>query len=121
MNLFERSNILGETLKQIVAMPENSLNEMIDKYVEMNLAHPFMEGNGRSTRIWLDLILKKQLQKCVDWSKIGKQDYMQAMMLSPTNSNRLKSLVTKALTDQIHDREMYLKGIDYSYYYEEND
>lgn len=118
---FAVSHFLGETLRQIEAMPENSLDEIIDKYVEMNVAHPFMEGNGRSTRIWLDLILKKQLQKCVDWSKIGKQDYMQALMLSPTNSTQLKSLVTNALTDQIHDREMYLKGIDYSYYYEEND
>ncbi len=111
---------LGNTLKQIEAMPETTFDEIVNKYVEMNIAHPFMEGNGRSTRIWLDLILKKRLKKCVDWSKISKQDYMNAMMLSPTKSSVLKTLLEKALTTKINDREMFMKGIDYSYYFEEN-
>ena len=118
---FAVSQFLGETLKQIEEMPETTFDDIVDKYVEMNIAHPFMEGNGRSTRIWLDLILKKRLKKCVDWSKISKSDYMNAMMLSPTKSSVLKSLLEKALTNKINDREMFLKGIDYSYYYEEND
>ena len=117
---FAAAHFLGDTLKKIEAMPESTFDEIVDKYVEMNIAHPFLEGNGRSTRIWLDLILKKRLKKCVDWSKIGKQDYMNAMMLSPTKSSVLKLLLSQALTDKINDREMYLKGIDYSYYYEEN-
>jgi cell filamentation protein len=117
---FAVSRFLGETLKQIEAMPENTFDEIANKYVEMNIAHPFMEGNGRSTRIWLDLILKKRLKKCVDWSIISKRDYMNAMMLSPTKSSVLKSLLQNALTNKINDREMYMKGIDYSYYYEEN-
>jgi len=112
---------LDNTLKQIEVMPETSFVEIVEKYVEMNIAHPFMEGNGRSTRIWLDLILKKRLKKCVDWSKIGKTEYMNAMKLSPTNSVKLKSLLENALTNKINDREMYMKGIDYSYYYEEDD
>jgi cell filamentation protein len=87
----------------------------------MNIAHPFMEGNGRSTRIWLDLILKKRLKKCIDWSKISKRDYMEAMKQSPINSNALKTLLKNALTDKINDRETFMKGIDYSYYYEENE
>jgi cell filamentation protein len=86
----------------------------------MNIAHPFMEGNGRATRIWLDLILKKRLKSCVDWSKIGKADYMNAMTKSPADSRVLKKLLKNALTDEINSREMYMKGIDYSYYYEEN-
>jgi cell filamentation protein len=118
---FAVSRFLEETLKQIEAMPETTFDEIVDKYVEMNIAHPFMEGNGRSTRIWLDLILKKRLKKCVDWSKIGKSDYMKAMTLSPTNSSLLKTLLNNALTTKINDREMFMKGIDYSYYYEEND
>jgi cell filamentation protein len=118
---FATSHFLGETLKQIEAMPETTFDEIANKYVEMNIAHPFMEGNGRSARIWLDLILKKHLKKCVDWSKIGKSDYMNAMMQSPTNSSLLKKLLANALTNKINDREMYMKGIDYSYYYEEND
>jgi cell filamentation protein len=111
---------LGNTLKQIEAMPETTFDEIVNKYVEMNIAHPFMDGNGRSTRIWLDLILKKRLKKCVDWSKISKRDYINAMMLSPTKSSVLKTLLEKALTTKINDREMFMKGIDYSYYYEEN-
>jgi cell filamentation protein len=118
---FAVSRFLGDTLKQIEAMPETTFDEIVDKYVEMNIAHPFMEGNGRTTRIWLDLMLKKHLRKCVDWSKINKQDYMNAMMLSPTNSNILKTLLDNALTIKIGDREMFMRGIDYSYYYEEND
>ena len=117
---FAVSRFLVETLKQIEAMPETTFDEIIMKYVEMNIAHPFMDGNGRSARIWLDLILKKSINKCVDWSKISKQDYMNAMKLSPTKSNVLKSLLEKALTTKINDREMFIKGIDYSYYYEEN-
>lgn len=96
------------------------LDEIVAKYVGMNVAHPFMEGNGRSTRIWLDLILKKQLKKCVDWSKIGKTEYMNAMVKSPVNSSTLKKLLKSALTTEIDSREMFLRGIDYSYYYEEN-
>ncbi len=118
---FAVSHFLGNTLKQIEDMPENTFDEIVNKYVEMNIAHPFMEGNGRSARIWLDLILKKRLKKCVDWSRITKLDYMNAMMQSPTNSSILKTLLNNALTTKINDREMYMKGIDYSYYYEEND
>lgn len=118
---FAVSHFLGNTLKEIQAMPETTFDEIVNKYVEMNIAHPFMEGNGRSARIWLDLILKKQMKKCVDWSKISKADYMNAMMLSPRKSDVLKMHLNNALTDKINDREMYMKGIDYSYYYEEND
>jgi cell filamentation protein len=118
---FAVSQFLGETLKQIEEMPETTFDNIVEKYIEMNIVHPFMEGNGRSTRIWLDLILKKRLNKCVEWSKISKSDYMNAMMLSPTKKSVLKSLLEQALTNKINDREMFLKGIDYSYYYEEND
>ena len=118
---FAVSHFLGDTLKQIEAMPETTFDEIVNKYVEMNIAHPFMEGNGRSARIWLDLILKKRLKKCVDWSKISKPDYMNAMMLSPTKNSVLKTLLNNSLTTKINDREMFMKGIDYSYYYEEND
>lgn len=118
---FAVSHFLGETLKQIEEMPEITFDQIVEKYVEMNVAHPFMEGNGRSTRIWLDLILKKRLKKCVDWSKISKMDYMNAMILSSTKSDTLKDLLKKSLTNKINDREMFMKGIDYSYYYEEND
>ena len=102
-------------------MPENTFDEIVDKYVEMNMAHPFMEGNGRSTRIWLDLIFKKRMKKCVDWSQINKKDYLSAMVQSSTDSTKLKSLLRNALTDKINDRETFMKGIDYSYYYEENE
>ena len=118
---FAMAQFLDNTLKQIEGMPENSFVEIVDKYVEMNIAHPFMEGNGRSTRIWLDLILKKRLKKCVDWSKINKNDYMNAMVKSSANSTELKGLLKNALTDEIDSREMFMKGIDYSYYYEENE
>lgn len=118
---FAVSHFLGNTLKEIEQMPENMFDEIVDKYVEMNITHPFMEGNGRSTRIWLDLILKKNLKKCVDWSKIGKAEYMNAMIKSATNSANIKHLLKNALTDEIDSREMFRKGIDYSYYYEENE
>ena len=110
---------LNEALANIDKMSENSFDEIVDKYVEMNVAHPFMEGNGRSTRIWLDLILKKRLKKCVDWSKIGKKEYLQAMVESRSDSTKIRKLLKNALTDKIDDREMFMKGIDYSYYYEE--
>lgn len=106
-------------LKTIDQMPENTFDEIVDKYVEMNVAHPFMEGNGRSTRIWLDLILKKRLRKCIDWSKIAKNDYLQAMTESAVNSDKIRTLLHNALTDRIDDRELFMKGIDYSYYYEQ--
>lgn len=117
---FAVSQFLGDTLKQIEEMPENTFDEIVEKYVEMNIAHPFMEGNGRSTRIWLDLILKKRLKKSVDWSKISKTDYMNAMVKSAINISTIKKLLKNAITDQINSREMFMKGIDYSYYYEEN-
>ena len=116
---FAVSRFLGDTLKKIEAMPETTFDEIVDKYIEMNIAHPFMEGNGRSARIWLNLILKKRLRKCVDWSKIGKTDYMKAMVQSPADSKSLKKLLKNALTTEINSREMFMKGIDYSYYYEE--
>ena len=116
---FAPVQFLDQTLKDIEAMPENAFDEIIDKYVEMNIAHPFMEGNGRSTRIWLDLILKKNLAKCVDWSQIEKQEYLDAMKHSTIDSSEIKRLIKAALTDKINDREMFMKGIDYSYYYEQ--
>jgi len=111
---------LPEQLKMIERMPEDTLEQILDKYVEMNVAHPFMEGNGRSTRIWLDLMLKARLGRCVDWSMIDKTDYLSAMTESVADATRIKALLAGALTDKINDREMFLKGIDYSYYYEEN-
>lgn len=118
---FATSHFLGETLRQIDKMPESTFDEIIDKYVEMNIAHPFMEGNGRSTRIWLDLLLKKHLKKCVDWSQISKENYMNAMKESPIDTKNIKRLINESLTDKIDDREMFIKGIDYSYYYEQDD
>ena len=109
------------TLQTIEQMPETSFDEIMDKYVEMNVAHPFMEGNGRSTRIWLDLMLKRSLKRCVDWSQIDKNDYLTAMRESVADSTHIKALVKAALTTKIDDREMFMKGIDYSYYYEQND
>jgi cell filamentation protein len=110
---------LKKTLQQIDALPQSTLEEIILKYAEMNKAHPFMEGNGRSTRIWLDLMLKKHLKKCVDWSKISKENYMNATIISTLDSSVLKQVIAAALTTKINDREMFMKGIDYSYYYEE--
>lgn len=109
------------TLQVIERMPETSFDEIMDKYVEMNVAHPFMEGNGRSTRIWLDLMLKRSLKLCVDWSQIDKNEYLVAMRQSVSDSSHIKQLVKPALTTKIDDREMFMKGIDYSYYYEQND
>ena len=117
---FAMAQHLDNTLRQIEQMPENTFDEIVEKYVEMNVAHPFMEGNGRSTRIWLDLILKKRLKKCVDWSKIGKNDYLNAMVKSTTDSTIIKNLLSNALTDEINSHEVFMKGVDYSYYYEEN-
>ena len=108
-------------LANIENMPESTFDEIINKYVEMNVAHPFMEGNGRSTRIWLDLMLKRTLKKCIDWSQVNKNGYLEAMRESVVDSRKLKSLLEVALTDKINDREMFMKGIDYSYYYEEED
>lgn len=108
-------------LPAIEAMPETTFDEIVDKYVEMNIAHPFMEGNGRSTRIWLDLMLKRTLKRCVDWSQIDKSAYLDAMRKSATDASALKALLNGALTAKIDDREMFMKGIDYSYYYESDD
>lgn len=103
----------------IERMPETTIDEIADKYVEMNVVHPFMEGNGRSTRIWLDLMLRRSLKLCVDWSRIDKNEYLTAMRESVIDSTHIKALLKGALTDKINDREMFMKGIDYSYYYEE--
>ena len=119
--LFCRAEYLHYNLSQIEQMPQNTFDEIVDKYVEMNIAHPFMEGNGRSTRIWLDLIFKHSLKQCVDWSKIDKKAYLTAMHAGTTDASYIKSLLRNAMTDQIHDREIFMKGIDYSYYYEQVD
>ena len=116
---FASAMYLIDILPKIDNMPENSFDEIIAKYVEMNIAHPFMEGNGRSMRIWLDLILKKNLKKCIDWSKVGKSAYLSAMERSPVNDLEIRELLRPALTDKINDRDVYMKGIDRSYYYEE--
>ena len=109
---------LRAALDSIDAMPQSTFDEIIEKYVEMNVAHPFREGNGRSTRIWLDAILKKELHQVIDWSKVGKEDYLLAMERSPIKDLEIKALLRAALTDQINDREVYMKGIDASYHYE---
>ncbi len=116
---FAPAAFLQQSLSAIEAMPEDSFELIIDKYTEMNVAHPFREGNGRATRIWLDLMLKKRLRRCVDWSKVNKCDYLAAMEHSVANNNPIKQLLRQALTDKVDDREMFMKGIDYSYYYEE--
>jgi len=109
---------LEASLKHIDAMPQSTFDEIVEKYVEMNVAHPFREGNGRATRIWLDLILKRELQLVVDWNQVDKEDYLSAMQRSPVKDVEIKALLKQALTDQIHDRELFMKGIDVSYYYE---
>ena len=109
---------LLDALKQIERMPQSTFDEIIEKYVEMNVAHPFREGNGRSTRIWLDLILKKELQLVIDWSKVNKEDYLSAMERSPIKDLEIKFLLKNALIEHIDDREVYMKGIDASYMYE---
>lgn len=116
---FAMVQYLPASLSTIERMPETTFDEIMDKYVEMNVAHPFMEGNGRSTRIWLDMMLKRSLKLCVDWSNVGKSEYMDAMVASVVDSASIKNLIRPALTDRIADREMFMKGIDYSYYYEE--
>ena len=118
---FANALFLTENLKKVEAMPETTFDEIIAKYVEMNVVHPFLEGNGRSTRIWLDLMLKKSLKQCVDWSQVNKNDYLAAMRESVSDGARLKELLRDALTDRIDDREVFMKGIDYSYYYESED
>ena len=116
---FALAQFLSNTLKTIENMPETTFVEIADKYVEMNVAHPFMEGNGRSMRIWLDLMFKKNLKLCVDWSRINKKDYLSAMEKSVSEPSPIKALLHSALTDKINDREMFMKGVDYSYYYEQ--
>lgn len=118
---FAMVHYLPATLETIERMPENTFDEIVDKYVEMNVAHPFREGNGRSTRIWLDLMLKKHLGQCIDWSSVSKKAYLETMTASVADSMAIRDLLRPALTDQINDREMFMKGIDYSYYYEEED
>ena len=118
---FANGDFLPQVLTDIDNMPDDTFDEIVDKYIEMNIAHPFMEGNGRSTRIWLDLLLKDRLSKCIDWSKIEKKNYLEAMVASVDDSKPIHKLLDNALTDNIDDRELFLKGIDYSYYYEEED
>ena len=118
---FASAVYLVNGLEEIKKMPETTFEEIIKKYVEMNIAHPFMEGNGRSTRVWLDQILKKNIGQCVDWSLVHKNDYFSAMLRSPVNDLELRELLRPALTDKIDDREVFMKGIEQSYYYEEPD
>ena len=115
---FASAMYLQDVLNKIDQMPQNNFEEIIEKYVEMNIAHPFREGNGRSTRIWLDMILKKELNKVVDWSMIDKEDYLLAMQRSPVKDTEIKLLIKQALTEKINDREVYMKGLDTSYEYE---
>ena len=116
---FAPAMYLKDTLRTIDQMPENTYDEIIKKYVEMNVAHPFKEGNGRATRIWLDQILKTRLGKCIDWSKVSKSEYLSAMERSPINDLEIKTLLESALTSDINDREVYMKGIQASYSYED--
>ena len=109
---------LQAAVENIEKMPQSTFDEIIEKYVEMNIAHPFREGNGRSTRIWLDIILKRELNMVVDWSNVEKEDYLLAMERSPIKDIEIKFILKNALTDKINDREVYMKGIDHSYYYE---
>ncbi|MGL4607512.1 MAG: protein adenylyltransferase Fic [Eubacteriaceae bacterium] len=118
---FASAIYLNESLMKIEKMPENTFDEIILKYVEMNIAHPFLEGNGRSGRIWLDLIFRKNLKMCIDWSSVDKWVYLSAMERSPINELEIKILIQNALTDAIQSREIFMKGIDQSYYYETED
>ena len=115
---FASAMYLEEALKKVDQMPQTNFDEIIEKYIEMNIAHPFREGNGRSTRIWLDMILKKEMRKVIDWSKVNKEDYLLAMERSRIKNTEIKILLKEALTDKINDREVYMKGIDASYNYE---
>ena len=117
--MFANALHLPSILNDIDKMPENTIGQIVDKYVEMNIAHPFMEGNGRATRIWLDQILIRSLKKCVDWSKIDKKEYLDAMSVSPSSSKQIFILIKNSLTSDFENRELIIKGIDYSYYYEE--
>lgn len=117
--VFANGDFLPQTLIQIDKMPQSTFNEIVEKYIEMNIAHPFMEGNGRATRIWLDLIFIKELKQCIDWSKIDKKDYFDAMKDSPVSDIKIKALLKAALSDEIDNRELFMKGINTSYYYEE--
>ena len=118
---FCRAQYLHQALRDIERMPDDTFDQIVLKYVEMNVAHPFMEGNGRSMRLWLDLLLANRIGRCVDWSKIAKKDYLNAMIISATDPTLLRNILFNALTDKIDDRETFLKGIDYSYYYEQED
>ena len=118
---FAMAQYLPQTLSSIEKMPEDTFDQIVDKYVEMNIAHPFREGNGRSTRIWLDLILKKRLKRCIDWSLINKKEYLNAMQCSVVDVSNIKSLLQSGMTEKINDRETFMKGIDYSYYYEQEE
>lgn len=118
---FAMAQHLPQTLSSIEQMPEDTFEQIVDKYVEMNIAHPFREGNGRTTRIWLDLILKKRLCKCIDWSCINKKEYLNAMRRSVMDASKIRNLLQSGLTEKINDRETFMKGIDYSYYYEQED
>ena len=117
--MFANGDFLPQILFQIDKMPQSTFDEIVEKYVEMNIAHPFMEGNGRATRIWLDLIFINELKKCVDWSKIDKKDYLDAIMESPNSDVKIKDVLKSALSEDINNRELFMKGIDTSYYYEE--
>lgn len=117
--VFANGDFLVETLKSAENLPQDTFDHIIEKYIEMNIAHPFMEGNGRATRIWLDLILIKELSKCIDWSKVDKKDYFEAMKESLVSGILLKKILSNALSDDINNRELFMKGIDISYYYEE--
>ena len=117
---FAPAMFLKDNLALVEKMPEDTIEHIVEKYVEMNVAHPFMEGNGRATRIWLDLILKRNLQTCTDWSKIDKREYLDAMRESPVDPSHIFELIKNAQTPQIDDREIFMKGIDYSYYYEQD-
>ena len=115
---FASAMYLEEALKKVDQMPQTNFDEIIEKYIEMNIAHPFREGNGRITRIWIDMILKKEMRKVIDWSKVNKEDYLLAMERSPIKNTEIKILLKEALTDKIDDREVFMKGIDASYNYE---
>lgn len=115
---FASAIYLREAVLSVEKMPQKNFSEIVEKYVEMNVAHPFREGNGRSMRLWLDDLLKKELRRVIDWSKIDKNNYLQAMERSPINSSEIKSLLAAALTDKINDREIFMKGLDASYFYE---
>ena len=115
---FAPTMYLGASIKHIDTLPQGNFDEIIEKYVEMNIAHPFREGNGRATRIWLDLILKKECKQVIDWNQVDKEEYLSAMQRSVVKDIEIKALLKPALTDQIHDRSLFMKGIDVSYYYE---